>query len=98
MHRQPGEPRAALARIAEGSHPEIVLEEGDLVIFSSRAIPGNEKAIAAVINGLAAQGVEVVTADDALVHLRAIPARMRSARSMTESRGSWCRCMARCGI
>jgi ribonuclease J len=68
-----GEPRAALARIAEGSHPEIVLEEGDLVIFSSRAIPGNEKAIAAVINGLAAQGVEVVTADDALVHTSGHP-------------------------
>jgi ribonuclease J len=68
-----GEARAALARIAEGSHPEIVLEKGDLVIFSSRAIPGNEKAIAAVINGLAAQGVEVVTADDALVHTSGHP-------------------------
>jgi ribonuclease J len=68
-----GEPRAALARIAEGSHPEVVLEAGDLVIFSSRAIPGNEKAIAAVINGLAAQGVEVVTADDALVHTSGHP-------------------------
>jgi ribonuclease J len=68
-----GEPRAALARIAEGNHPEIALESGDLVIFSSRAIPGNEKAIGAVINGLAAQGVEVVTADDALVHTSGHP-------------------------
>jgi ribonuclease J len=68
-----GEPRAALARIAEGNHPEIALEPGDLVIFSSRAIPGNEKAIGAVINGLAAQGVEVVTADDALVHTSGHP-------------------------
>jgi ribonuclease J len=68
-----GEPRAALARIAEGNHPEIALEPGDLVIFSSRSIPGNEKAIGAVINGLAAQGVEVVTADDALVHTSGHP-------------------------
>ena len=45
-----GEPRAALARIAEDEHPEITLSKGDRVIFSSRAIPGNEKAIGAIIN------------------------------------------------
>ena len=51
-----GEPRAALARIAEDEHPEVTLARGDRVIFSSRAIPGNEKAVARVINGLVTQG------------------------------------------
>jgi ribonuclease J len=68
-----GEPRAALARVSRRDHPDISLAPGDQVIFSSRAIPGNEKAIGAVINGLAAQGVEVVTADDALVHTSGHP-------------------------
>jgi ribonuclease J len=63
-----GEPRAALARIAEDSHPNVALEEGDLVIFSARTIPGNEKDVGAVINNLARLSVDVVTADDALVH------------------------------
>src|SRR5262249_8026534 len=40
-----GEPRAALARIAAGTHPNVSLEPGDVVIFSSRIIPGNERAI-----------------------------------------------------
>ncbi len=40
-----GEPRAALSRIAEDEHPEVTLSRGDRVIFSSRAIPGNEKAV-----------------------------------------------------
>src|SRR5215472_802672 len=63
-----GEPRAALARIAEDEHPEVTLSKGDRVIFSSRAIPGNEKAVARVINGLVAQGVEVITDRTHLVH------------------------------
>ncbi len=63
-----GEPRAAMARIAEDSHPNISLETGDLVIFSARTIPGNEKEVAAVINGLAKLDVDVITSDDALVH------------------------------
>jgi ribonuclease J len=70
-----GEPRAALARIAEDEHPEVTLVRGDRVIFSSRAIPGNEKAIARVINGLVAQGVEVVTDRNALVHVSGHPRR-----------------------
>jgi ribonuclease J len=69
-----GEPRSALARIAADDHPEIVLERGDTVIFSSREIPGNERAIARVQNLLIAQGVEVVTADDAFVHVSGHPA------------------------
>jgi ribonuclease J len=68
-----GEPRAAMSRIADGSHPELALEEGDTVVFSSRNIPGNEKAIGAVVNGLAAQGVEVITADERPVHTSGHP-------------------------
>jgi ribonuclease J len=63
-----GEPRAAMARVAEDSHPNIALEEGDLVIFSARTIPGNEKEVGAIINNLAKLRVDVITADDALVH------------------------------
>ncbi|MFL9826881.1 ribonuclease J [Rhodoplanes sp. SY1] len=70
-----GEPRAALARIASDSHPEIGLAKGDQVIFSSRTIPGNEKAVNKIINGLAAQGVEVITERDHLVHVSGHPRR-----------------------
>jgi ribonuclease J len=52
-----GEPRAALARIAEDEHPEVTLvAAATRVIFSSRTIPGNEKAVNRVINGLISQG------------------------------------------
>jgi ribonuclease J len=70
-----GEPRAALARIAEDEHPEVTLTRGDRVIFSARPIPGNEKAIAQVINGLVAQGVEVITDRTHLVHVSGHPRR-----------------------
>ena len=49
-----GEPRAALARIAADEHPDVELGKGDLVIFSSRTIPGNERAVAQVQNRLVA--------------------------------------------
>ena len=70
-----GEPRAALARIAADEHPEVTLARGDRVIFSSRAIPGNEKAVGEVINGLVAQGVEVITDRTHLVHVSGHPRR-----------------------
>jgi ribonuclease J len=70
-----GEPRAALSRIAEDEHPEVTLTRGDRVIFSSRPIPGNEKAIDRVINGLIAQGVEVITDRTHLVHVSGHPRR-----------------------
>lgn len=70
-----GEPRSALARIAADDHPEVVLEEGDVVIFSSREIPGNERAIGRVQNLLVRAGVGVVTADDEMVHVSGHPAR-----------------------
>jgi ribonuclease J len=70
-----GEPRAALARIAQDEHPEVTLARGDRVIFSARTIPGNEKAVARVINGLVLQGVEVITDRDHLVHVSGHPRR-----------------------
>src|SRR4029077_5031110 len=70
-----GERRAALARIAENEHPEVALGKGDRVVFSSRAIPGNEKAVGRVINGLVAQGAEVITDRPHLVHVSGHPRR-----------------------
>jgi ribonuclease J len=70
-----GEPRAALARIAEDEHPNVTLGKGDRVIFSSRAIPGNEIAVGRVINGLVAQGIEVITDRTHLVHVSGHPRR-----------------------
>jgi ribonuclease J len=70
-----GEPRAALARIAEDDHPEVALGRGDRVIFSSRTSPGNEKAVYRVINGLVTRGVEVVTDQTHLVHVSGHPRR-----------------------
>jgi ribonuclease J len=70
-----GEPRAALARIAADEHPEVALSKDDRVIFSSRPIPGNEKAIGIVINGLINQGVEVITDRTHLVHVSGHPRR-----------------------
>jgi ribonuclease J len=70
-----GEPRAALSRIAQDEHPEVTLAKGDRVIFSARPIPGNEKAIARVINGLVRQGIEVITDRTHLVHVSGHPRR-----------------------
>jgi ribonuclease J len=55
-----GEPRSALARLARGEHPDLAISPGDLVIFSSRFIPGNEVAVGQVVNELARRGAEVV--------------------------------------
>jgi ribonuclease J len=70
-----GEPRAALARIANDDHPLVTLNKGDTVIFSSRTIPGNEKAVNAIINGLVTQGIEVITDRTHLVHVSGHPRR-----------------------
>ena len=70
-----GEPRAALARIANNDHPAVTLNKGDTVIFSSRTIPGNEKAVGGIINGLVTQGVEVITDRTHLVHVSGHPRR-----------------------
>jgi ribonuclease J len=70
-----GEPRAALARIAEEEHPAISLDKGDMVIFSSRTIPGNEKAVGRIQNGLARNGCDILTDNEALVHVSGHPRR-----------------------
>ncbi|GJM00283.1 MAG: ribonuclease J [Methyloligella sp.] len=70
-----GEGRAALARIAEGSHPKIKLKPKDTVIFSSRTIPGNERSVGYVINLLAAQNLNIITESDKPVHVTGHPRR-----------------------
>jgi ribonuclease J len=69
-----GEPRAALARIAEDTHP-IALESGDVVLFSSRQIPGNELAIGRVQNRLAERGIVMVTDRQSDIHVSGHPGR-----------------------
>ena len=68
-----GEARAALARMAEDEHPTAELSAGDTVIFSSRTIPGNEKAVGKIINAFVSAGVEVITDRTALVHVSGHP-------------------------
>jgi ribonuclease J len=75
-----GEPRAALARIARDEHPEVTLAAGDRVIFSSRTIPGNEKEVGSIINGLYKQGIEVITDRTHLVHVSGHPRRSEVKR------------------
>ncbi len=69
-----GEPRAALSRIADDSHP-LELVSGDAVLFSSRQIPGNELAIGKVQNQLAAKGITMVTDRQNLIHVSGHPGR-----------------------
>ncbi|MFO0997156.1 MAG: ribonuclease J [Alphaproteobacteria bacterium] len=68
-----GEARSALVRIAADDHPQITLESGDTVIFSSRVIPGNDKAIYRLQNRLVERGIEIITDDDAFVHVSGHP-------------------------
>ena len=74
-----GEARAALSRVAEGSHP-IKLDAGDTVIFSSKQIPGNEVAIGRIQNILAGRGVEMITEKQAHVHVSGHPGRPELAQ------------------
>src|SRR3954452_12722715 len=69
-----GEPRAALGRIASGTH-ELKLTDGDTVIFSSRVIPGNEVPIGRIMNQLSELGVKIVTERQAHVHVSGHPGR-----------------------
>lgn len=70
-----GESRAAMARIAFDDHPDLSLAAGDRVIFSSRAIPGNEKAVNRIINELAKNDIEIITDRTHLVHVSGHPRR-----------------------
>ena len=70
-----GESRAALARISRDEMRHVALGAGDTVVFSSRTIPGNEKPILEIKNGLIEQGIEIITDNEALVHVSGHPRR-----------------------
>ncbi|OCP16402.1 MULTISPECIES: ribonuclease J [unclassified Ensifer] len=70
-----GEPRAALAKIARDEMRNVAFSAGDTVVFSSRTIPGNEKAINDIKNGLIEQGIHIITDSEALVHVSGHPRR-----------------------
>jgi ribonuclease J len=70
-----GEPRSALTRIAAGQHPTVALEPGDVVIFSSKIIPGNERTLYNLHNALIRGGIEVITEEDHFVHVSGHPCR-----------------------
>ena len=64
-----GEPNSALALMAAGEHKYFQVGPGDLVILSSRVIPGNERTVGRIINGLYRRGAEVLYEDNAFVHV-----------------------------
>lgn len=70
-----GETRAGLSRMAFGEHPEVRLEAGDTVVFSSREIPGNEDEIRAIQKAFLVRGIHVLTAKDAHTHVSGHPSR-----------------------
>ncbi|MCB8875826.1 ribonuclease J [Acidisoma silvae] len=70
-----GEARSAMSRVALDTHPRIALGEGDTVIFSSRVIPGNERAVGLVQDNLVRRGVRLMTDNDHMVHVSGHPAR-----------------------
>ncbi len=70
-----GEGRAALSRIAADAHPRVTFARGDMVLFSSRTIPGNEKAVGRVQNNLVDREIDVITDADALIHVSGHPRR-----------------------
>ena len=70
-----GEQRAALARIANGTHPDLYLEKGDNVIFSSRIIPGNEKKLYKIFNDLSKSEINVLSEENSMIHVSGHPAR-----------------------
>lgn len=78
-----GESRAALAKLARDEMKTVELSPGDIVVFSSRTIPGNEKAILEIKNLLIDQGVRIIEDGDALVHVSGHP-RRNELRKMYE--------------
>ena len=70
-----GEDRAAMGKLARDDHPRVHLSAGDTVIYSSRVIPGNLKAILDVQNMLADRGIEIINDGDELVHVSGHPRR-----------------------
>jgi ribonuclease J len=70
-----GEPMGAMNRIVNGSHPEVFLEEGDCVIFSSKIIPGNEKKLYNLQNQIVKNNIEIISEENAFVHVSGHPNR-----------------------
>jgi ribonuclease J len=70
-----GEQRAALARIANGTHPDLQLEKDDNVIFSSRIIPGNEKRLFKIFNDFSKNDINVLSEENYMIHVSGHPAR-----------------------
>lgn len=70
-----GEQRAALARIANGTHPDLQLEKNDNVIFSSRIIPGNEKRLFKIFNDFSKNDINVLSEENSMIHVSGHPAR-----------------------
>ncbi len=70
-----GEPMGAMNRIVSGVHPEVFLESGDTVIFSSKIIPGNEKKLYSLQNLITKEDAEIITEENAFVHVSGHPNR-----------------------
>ena len=70
-----GEPMGAMNRIVNGAHPEVFLEEGDCVIFSSKIIPGNEKKLYNLQNQIVRDNIEIISEENAFVHVSGHPNR-----------------------
>ena len=70
-----GEPMGAMNRIINGIHPEVFLESGDCVIFSSKIIPGNEKKLYQLQNLIVKNDIEIITEENAFVHVSGHPNR-----------------------
>ena len=70
-----GEPMGAMNRIVNGTHPDVYLEQGDTVIFSSKIIPGNEKKLYQLHNLITKSDVEIITEENAFVHVSGHPNR-----------------------
>ncbi|MGH7441567.1 MAG: ribonuclease J [bacterium] len=64
-----GEPRSGLARLADGTHTDLAVAPGDVLVYSARAIPGNERTVAALINNFYRRGAEVITERHERVHV-----------------------------
>ncbi len=70
-----GEPMGAMSRISNYSHPDVLMEKGDAVIFSSKIIPGNEKKLYKLHNQLVKEGIEVISEESEFVHVSGHPNR-----------------------
>jgi ribonuclease J len=85
-----GEPRAALAKLARDEMKTVALSPGDIVVYSSRTIPGNEKAILEIKNLLIDQGIKIIEDSDALVHVSGHPRRSELRRMYEWTRPRIC--------